>query len=346
MQRLGRLALQLFISGKESQSKIYLKHKLVHVSDSDTLKYANPELNSLYETVLEKEAGWNSAGYWCFYHAQASRLGFFQNFTKSLINELHKQGTIREKLDDDFLIIQNRFGMLVSNEAEAERVRSLANAEQESMMIDRTEDWQSPHRLSVNAFLAGNQSDPGRCTLHYLKYNRNCNIVRSGLSTHKLLKDLHIPSEIFSAYFYKLTKLEIMRENLFKQHGRLLQICIAKDKVDQFVYLSEPGGYRTSYLTLNGIKITKVSEFLELACTAPEQMQFVHLDQGSECAIPLTPAGVLNPSNGIKVLAYDSKPNDPRYYKEYVEEASALVKNIALDIATYKETEDKKYYFV
>lgn len=282
---------------------------------------------TLLQKVLKKEKELNDVGYYCFYHAQMNKWGFQEDFTKELIHEMYQRGLCKKPLPMDFIFIQNPKKIFFKNNAEKSAVMEQARQEQKSMMAGRDffEYYRLPNRLSVNAFLFGNQTNRGSCTMHYLLANANVNDYSINFYEN-VFEPLAISEEIYDVYKNKIQDLFVQHQRFFK-HGRLLQIALPKNSVDKHVYIAKTGAYKATITSKRGNVVVTPSQLFNVLEKKTDSFD-PHILDSVEFAMPLTQDYCLNPDSDIKIFTYDDEPVDHTAYKAYLAARKALVRDI------------------
>lgn len=278
-----------------------------------------------FKKIIEQEIKEQSQQRHSFYHGQMSGYAFFSDLTTDLIHALHKQGIVTKPLRRDFMYIQNRDTILVEST--------------KTPCADGDTD-EHPAMISVNAYLYGNLQKPGSCTVRYLTINQN--VWPATLSTYDyVFKALQIPHSIFQKYEQELCYLQYIHAVLFTQ-GRLLQISIPNEQIDTIVALSKTGRDITVVKT-DRATLKTMSAFVQEVDTEPTSIPFETIDRHAEGTLQLTREYTLNPSQDMRIYAYDPKPTDKALYEKYKTRRTDLLKKIAHDMAQHPDTKGKKF---
>jgi hypothetical protein len=326
---LNHKKLQLEKGDKNSPS---LKHLALMTKDErlgriPRIPWKGPDVFDQFAKALQFEKQMHENGYVCFYHGQSMAYGVTNDLRNSLIKALNSD---LETKNFQFIQVQHK------DTKEMHTPAVLAHEHTKVMtQVAREESlWNSV--LCANLFAFGNATSMASSTLDYV--NRNDNINKGQLNKELMLKIIfepfNISEELYTRYEEKFEQLFVLSAQLFKT-GRLLQIAIPKDNVDQFVYVS-PGA--TVNLTALMDKIpkiptvpTKVSEIIKKLDENPTYFSPRTWDLIEYC-ITLTLAGALNPHRGIQVFSYDYEPQDQKLHNEYQKLFNELSEKLAQDI--------------
>lgn len=299
----------------------------------------------LYEMFAQahaRECELNDAGYTVVYHGQQSARGFLQIFTREYIAALAKKNAGLHALPEQYLFIQN-----------TQNVRSFVHGlNLWQRMSDRAKhflmmwNWvwlggelvfargyvgpvhsgigsqREHYRLSVNAFLFGNTTEKASCTWQYVLENDN-EAIRAVCLKVNFFQRFGI-GQLWDQFGQEVQALEEQYANLFK-HGRLLQIAIPNKLVDSCVYSATGMALRVGIAVADTV-FWHVRPFLDFVRVHPERIDS-HIDR-LEFALPLR-GHIMNPRSGVKVIAYESAPEDQQAYAQCIEDIRQLALRVA-----------------
>ena len=256
--------------------------------------------------VLAKEKQLTCDKYKVFYHGQGSNYGYQLHLRQLFDRELNSFEDV-----DDFVQIQSCPLAYTLDRNVKEKKLEESTALQERLMRGTeprdgndypTWSDRSGRVLSVNASLFGNLTRRSGCTMDFIIKNGNGAFFTNDNFYRNVFLNLGMSERLYDKY---RTEVEELFSEYKKYYGAtLLQIAIPEDKVDDWVYLAAIYSIKIARESRSGEKIEKVSEFIEAASKNPRLFSFDEFDQGSECAIPLTSASILNPESGVKVIDY------------------------------------------
>lgn len=306
-----------------SQSVLYLQADTIYKPIDCFTDHSYKEQ---FSTALLKENRLKKK-YYCFYHGQEVRFGFLQELTTQLIKKLIAIGFLTTKLPDDFFFIQNPFCIKeIIEKRPTIRFIEQEHQKQKKMIKGRffnKEKRRPIHRLATNAFLFANSDRLPSCTWDFVNNNSNINYHTIDYQKECFNK-LNLSKYITQKLLEECQELESLYCQ-FHTSGRLLQIAIPKEMVDECAYLSSDGGYKDPVFTKDGKEITTVSEFFEHFYNKDFTVLKVHADQSHlrpgiyevEFALPLTASKILNPFSGIKIFGYNPEPLEAIHYYDY-----------------------------
>lgn len=337
---------QLFDSWKNiAQNPDLVTPSLLHLQSKETYKPLDFFTDSIfleyYMQAWFKEQELCD-DYYLFYHGQRGLLGFYQEFTTALIDALYQVQLLKHKLPDDFFFIQNPEMMNhVIDQSLPSWFLINQNQEQSDMMKGRSfaqEPFRKINRFAANAFMFGNSDRLGSCTWSYVSSNSNVRYVPLNIE-HECFKKLSLAPSVYQHYYDEIQQLYHEFATQFAHSGRLLQIAVPKEIIDEIAYLSSDAGYKDPVYTKAGKQVHTVSEFFMHLEQGDQAVYKIHAPSTSyrpgiyevEFTLPLTTAGMLNPYSGIKVFSY-SNNHDPLHekaYQLYIIHQKALCEKIA-----------------
>lgn len=272
------------------------------------------------EKIFCKEEELNKAGYICLYHGQKSIWGLQQELTKNIVMELIKIQMYQYFLRSDFLFIQNpqHFLHKADQTALAEEHKKFMRCEVDRQKA-KTLFHYLPQQLFVNLFLFGNSISRSCSSLHYFNQNKNESINSLNLEEDVFAK-LNLAGPFYQQCLHDIKMLISLNEKSFKQ-GRLLQIAVPAQKIDEYVYIADSSANRRSILGITSINsLCKPNQCIS---DVLDSIQFV---------MPLTEYYALNPASDIKVIVYQGALASESIYKKYKEKLQQLAKKIAAKV--------------
>ena len=242
-----------------------------------------------FEKIMHKESDLIDSEYVTFYHGQAAEYGYQIEMRKCLSNVLSEHG-LAKKIRTDFVPIQScPVAYSLDEELCTSKIIDAVDEHETLMVGDYNTCSRPSHLLSVNIFLFGRLETESSCTVKYVIGGHNVRDIDVGLYNN-VFKDLGVSNYIYRKYESEIEDLMILYK---KSYGsNLLQIAVPKDKVEDWVYLSDFGASK---------KVDhEVNKFIEIV----DEFGYMDLDDFSECAMPLTSAYMLNPDSGVKIFNY------------------------------------------
>lgn len=276
--------------------------------------------------ALQKEKELIKQGYICFYHGQMRDYAVMSDLGNILFNTLASR-----QAQPDFYFMQFRksdFDHVKQFRAGQKKLPTIIaeiKKEQASMLIDRTEPYRHPWRLSLNIFAFGNCNNWGSNTFNFVETNSNINTSKN---IFKLSCDnFNIPEAISLKYEPRMRDL-IQKYNTLYSTGRLILFAFPAAKVDTYTYIATVGAYR--YVPyLKNRYIGCVTDLLDVA--QKQTLSFDDLDH-LEFATPLTPVGALNPYKGIKLFVFENEQCDKQLEQQLHAERQALINDLITDL--------------
>lgn len=271
----------------------------------------NAVLFALEKLILEREKKY-SVEYCVFYHAQKNDFRIIHDFLKELYTLL--DGVSH---GDEYNYLRPRHKVLSAVDVNAfidEREKGKA-----VLWCDSAPDLVQ-NMLCVNLSLFGNTSQAMNDECTYNFFVRNSSICSPPVK--EILQDICKHHSVNTACIDMLLELN---KKIKTSEGTLFQICIPKDKVDKYVYLSHEGGtpFRepllSDYFDINKRRHTRILPILEQYCTNIEKLSCADILQ----ARLVFDQQFLNPDSGIKVFRYTTVPADKM--QAYRAELKAIV---------------------
>ncbi|MFT6765157.1 MAG: hypothetical protein ACJAZS_000024 [Alteromonas naphthalenivorans] len=328
---------------EQMSSKQFTTNTLRHLAASitETPDKIPKKIISALSKAHEKEEELIKEGYVVFYHGQFNKWGFVQEFTRMLINALHEKNYIQKALPKDFFFIQN-FPTL--NDALDRGLSNTILEQEKKIRLDTLrQGWTynaNTYNLYTNMFLFGNSHNLGSCTWQYVERNTNINTGNEVDLTREVFENLGVKKTDYELFVDSFNTLLLKYKNCF-QAGRLLQVAIPKDKVDECVYFGHQG---KSY-TKNGKPVTKVTDLLTHLKSGDDKVMQNGGYGELEYVIPLTKDIMLNPDSGVKVFAYGAGIKNQKKYNAILKEMEQLAEDIVYSMWVAKSGSFfSKYY--
>lgn len=210
--------------------------------------------------------------------------------------------------------------------------------------IDKEEGWSlgtatwNDHRadlvknmLCVNLSLFGGQT--GESTWNYFTFGFSI----SCSSVDALMQELFSDFGFDKKYIAELCRINT---SFSTPTGNLMQIFIPKDKVDDYVYLSQPFGTPVrnsivdSIFDANKNRHTKISPILDAYYTGADPITTF---DPLQARILLSQDCMLNPESGVKIFRYTkASEQEIKQYKQRVKELAQKVFAQALQTGAFK----------
>ncbi len=299
-----------------------------NVAEKEIEKYKK-EYGDIIDLAIERERRYCS-DYYVFYHGLPNSFHIFHDILK----ELHTLMAIsRHPQQFEF------FRMWHEAEKQIKIKKYMDDEEGGSLGAHWWSDF-SPHLaktlISVNLSLFGNLFNSSSHSFGYFKDNSKVNIG----FTEKLLKELFKHFGFDASY---VSHLIALNEKFKTSEGMLLQIFIPKDKVDDYVYLSQAGG--TPYRTVIDDKIydnkrnrhMKIAPLLDQYIKDPTGMgDFDNFQARMLCSQDF----MLNPEGGVKIFKYTTmKESDSKKYHKELKRITGDIFTDWLSAESYKNIE-------
>jgi len=291
--------------------------------------------------ILQKEQDLLDEKYRVMYHGQKDRYAYSTDFRHSLYNALADQGLYSKHLPDDFRYIQTPSLMWASEHKLLRPVIDAVDYVQHKVRMLGAifeESGLGEGILCMNAFLFGNMTKYGSCTISYVYDNKSATARTTGLKDGS--ESLGVPEVVYNRYSDRILALWNQHDACLGRRGRLLQIAIKN--IDDATFISS--GYRMkTKQPLDGITHTNTSTLLDAFDNAPQEKledYAMQLDQVQFCA-PLTRQYMLNPDK-VKVIAYNDI-TDKEGYAQCMQKMVYLTAEIARETRLYRELERKRY---
>ena len=256
-----------------------------------------------------KERELNDQGYIVFYHGQQNFFGFYQDFCKKLLLECFKQGVVTYKLPDDFFFVRipsslkdlmNNGLSVTTEQEEIAKRQEVINSLNTSLYYDTC--------LSVNGFLFGSTGTKTCSTWNFIVTNSNSRFYKGPDLGLQIFQNLGYINH-FNQYQRVIKGLAREYTQFFKA-GRLLQIAVPVQLVDECVFMATRGACKTSVFCSSSYRpIAKVSEQMSY-CKKRDRVAYGYGSGKSEnhyCVV-MTEDMALNPRSGIKYFSYDGQP--------------------------------------
>lgn len=305
-------------------------------SSYDTINKDWQYYRTIVDTILAREKEYCNS-YYVFYHGQKSIFRIFQDLLKEIYTFIHIHSSLNEF---EFFRIWH----------EAEKTFNLQQFidNEEKKLTNQNSYYQStydpyyhpplPHyppnwndtkpdmiknMLCVNLSLFGNLTHLGESSFSYFKANSNCAAPD--------IKPLLI--KLFNHFGFNINYLDqllALTTLITTQEGNLLQIFTPKNKVDDYVYVSQDYGTPIRYPIEHTIfdhaksRHIKISPILDLYTKNPTLIrEFDRL----QARILLSQDGILNPDSGVKIFRYTTIPetNMVHYKKQLRELVSKMM---------------------
>lgn len=245
--------------------------------------------------------------YYVFYHGLSNSWNIFQDFLKQLDKFLAISG---KQHDFEFLRLWHE----AKKEVEANKFidKELQNGYNEAIKTF----------VCVNLSLFGNMYSSASHTFGYFKDNLGGGYSGSHLN-ETLLKSLFMNYGLDSTYIKDLINLN---QKYATKEGRLEQIFIPKEKVDQYVYLSSagttpwPAPIVSSIWDSHNYRHTKIAPILDKYIDDPSSISnFNDLQARLLCSQDF----MLNPTGGVKIFKYTTmKDKDAQAYEKELKQIS------------------------
>lgn len=271
-------------TGRMTQTEAYLSvhQNAVNQRWSHELK----KYKSIIDTAMARERKFLDTHY-VLYHGQRNELCLLQDFLKALFHALEIHATPK-----DFEMMRAWFDAL-------EKVETNDYLNQRG-----TWNYNGKEIFCANLSLFANLQTSTSCTFHY--FISDFNLMPYG--PENFIKEIFNHFGFDGKYIDELLKLV---KNIRTAEGRLFQVFIPKNKIDQFVYLSEMGATPWSRSIVDKEfdyalgRHRTIAPILELYQTDPASV--AHMDQ-LQARVICSRNLMLNPKSGIKVFEYTTIP--------------------------------------
>lgn len=270
-------------------------------SAKDTIKEYKKEYGAIIDQALEREQELCS-NYYVFYHGLPNSFHIFQDFLK----ELNKFQNITDKKKNfEFL----RMWHSAKEEIEANDFinNEIGKGYQEAIKTF----------VCVNLSLFGNLYDSASHSFGYFKDNDK---VNTNL-TEQLLKELFGYYGINTAH---ITELMNLNKKYITKEGRLFQIFIPKEKVDQYVYLSSAGTapWPTSIVpSIWDSKLYRHTKIAPILDKYIEDASSIANFDSLQARLLCSKDFMLHPTGGVKIFKYETiKNKDAQNYQKELKE--------------------------
>lgn len=266
--------------------------------------------------------------YYVFYHGQLSAFRIFQDFLKELYTAIN----IHQPIDEfEFM----RMWHLAEKELIAQSFIDKEEGEQlgTKWWADSRADLMK-NMMCVNLSLFGNMWWCGESSFYYFMNNSSAFVTESLIS--KLF------TELFDFYGFSpkyIDELVALNKLIATKEGNLMQILVPKEKVDDYVYLSQPGGtpYRTkidSTFDKHKNRHIKISTILDQYIKDPSVLK--DFDQ-YQARVLLSKDCMLNPDSGVKIFRYTTvNDSEMGKYKKELKQITNKIFTQALGQKTIK----------
>jgi len=260
-----------------------------------------------------------------FIHAQKNEFAFLEDIYTALVRRIVDSTTPQDYLYIRYLDIEQHQALSL-----IESIKE--NFKRKKLMRGIDNNERTSEQLFMNAFIVGGCFHYGTCSIECFLDDKS---VFPDISIKDIFNKLGIES-IYNKYSQELKELRSMYYRL-NPHGRILQIAVPNEIVDNIVYMSAPNGKRIPF-EQNGKEYSAVSELLKDVKEKPEN--FMHnwqLDR-IEYVMVLTRNIALNPHSGIKIIPYESiayaDKESPEYneYQAYLKGFNELMNTIAKEV--------------
>lgn len=271
------------------------------------------------DAIIEAEKRYFN-DYYVFYHGQKSQFWMLQEFLKELYTLIKIHSPLREF---EFLRAWHEAVATyqVNNFIDTHEPKLPKDAATQTAIWDDTTPAMIKNMLCVNLSIFGNFTYQGESSFEYFINNSNASFV----AVENILSKLFDHFGFDKSYIAQLSA----QNKLFShKNGLLLQIFVPKNKVDQYVYLSEAWGipYRKKLdATWNPHKKRhlKISTLLEKYIKEPHLMG--NFDQ-LQARILMSQDCLLNPDSGVKIFKYSTEN------QENIVAYMQIIKNIAKEV--------------
>lgn len=335
---------------KVANKKIYPRQKLKQALSScgqthaylrvDWLKEAvqrdfgadRARLRPLINKILTKEAAL-ADNYYIFYHGQEITHKLIQDITKQLF-----EGLTLKKLPKDFIYLRMPLGIF-DKALTPEQFIQQCNRQFPSGWNDLNSTIGSK-LLSLNLSLFGNTTRRlfGECSFQFFL---------ESASIHSFDKT-QLLDQFFNAYNFDRALLPQAQEllGLLKKasEGQLLQIAIAKEQIDNYVYLSYVHGVPYGQSLVKDCfdpvvkRHTKLGPILDVYKTQPLAISMLDTLQAR---LLITEDRVLRPTADMKIYRYITL--DKKYKREYTSKLKLFVEKL---LANWTQRNNNNGFFV
>ncbi len=281
------------------------------------------------DAILEAESQYCN-DYYVFYHGQRSQFWVFQEFLKELYTLIKIHSPLNQF---EFLRVwyaaANTYQ--VNTFIDSQESKLPKDHQGKPFWDDTTVDLMK-NMISVNLSIFGNLTYEGESSFEYFIENDNA----SDFNVENILSKIFDHFGFDKSYVSHLTAQKYLMSN---QKGILLQIFVPKNKVDQYVYLSEAWGtpYRKKLDSTWDVKKNrhlKVSTLLEKYIKEPQAMG--NFDQ-LQARILMSQDCMLNPDSGVKILKYCAEnPDNMLAYRQTIRDIAKEVFINALEKKKFK----------